>query len=79
MFAIQAIQSLLDEEFPGIKHIHTSTLHKKVTNARHDFLRLSGTENKLESLIQASFLLLSCGWEAIRHGKDSLAIYLGVA
>lgn len=51
---LQAVQSLLDEEFPGIKHIYTSTLHKKVTNARHDFLRLVGTENKLESLIQAS-------------------------
>ena len=50
------MQALLNEEFPGIKHIHTSTLHKKVTNARHDFLRLPGTENKLEALIQASFL-----------------------
>jgi hypothetical protein len=44
----------LDDEFLGIRHIHTFTL-QKVTNARHDFLRLSGTEIKLESLIQASF------------------------
>jgi superfamily II DNA/RNA helicase len=48
----KAVQSLLDEEFPGIRHIHTSTLHKKVTNARHDFVRLTGAENKLEALIQ---------------------------
>lgn len=48
----KSVQSLLDEEFPGIRHIHTSTLHKKVTNARHDFVRLTGTENKLEALIQ---------------------------
>lgn len=52
MWLLQAVQSLLDEEFPGIRHIHTSTLHKKVTNARHDFVRLTGTENKLEALIQ---------------------------
>lgn len=54
MRLLQAVQSLLDEEFPGIRHIHTSTLHKKVTNARHDFVRLTGTENKLEALIQVS-------------------------
>lgn len=48
----KAVQKLLDEEFPGIRHIQTSTLHKKVASARHDFLKLSGTENKLESLTQ---------------------------
>ncbi|BBN11162.1 ATP-dependent RNA helicase DDX28 [Marchantia polymorpha subsp. ruderalis] len=48
----KAVQKVLDEEFPGIRHIHTSTLHKKVSSARHDFLKLSGTENKLEALQQ---------------------------
>ncbi|KAL2609140.1 hypothetical protein R1flu_027713 [Riccia fluitans] len=48
----KAVQKLLDEEFPGIRHIHTSTLHKKVSTARHDFLKLSGAENKLEALQQ---------------------------
>lgn len=48
----QAVQRLLDDEFPGIKHIRTSTLHKKVSNARHGFIKLSGSENKLESLLQ---------------------------
>ena len=50
---MQPVQMLLDEEFPGIRHIRTSTLHKKVSTARHDFVRLSGSENKLEALLQA--------------------------
>ncbi|KAI5060358.1 hypothetical protein GOP47_0024778 [Adiantum capillus-veneris] len=48
----KAVQTLLDDEFPGIKHIQTSTLHKKVSTARHGFIKLAGTENKLESLLQ---------------------------
>ncbi|KAH9311260.1 hypothetical protein KI387_026295, partial [Taxus chinensis] len=48
----KAVQKLLDEEFEGIVHIHTSTLHKKIASARHDFIKLSGDENKLEALLQ---------------------------
>ncbi|MCO5569026.1 hypothetical protein L7F22_022732 [Adiantum nelumboides] len=48
----QAVQKLLDDEFPGVKHIQTSTLHKKVSTARHGFIKLAATENKLESLLQ---------------------------
>eukprot|EP01018_Ginkgo_biloba_P033778 Gb_33379 [translate_table: standard] len=48
----KAVQKLLDEEFQGILHIHTSTLHKKISSAYHDFIKLSGTENKLEALLQ---------------------------
>lgn len=47
-----AVQKLVDEEFQGIEHLRTSTLHKKVASARHDFIKLSGSENKLESLLQ---------------------------
>ncbi|KAK8935902.1 DEAD-box ATP-dependent RNA helicase 39 [Platanthera zijinensis] len=48
----KAVQRLIDEEFHGIIHLRTSTLHKKVASARHDFIKLSGSENKLESLLQ---------------------------
>lgn len=48
----KAVQKLLDEEFQGIVHIRTSTLHKKIASAHHDFVKLSGTENKLEALLQ---------------------------
>ncbi|PKU72696.1 DEAD-box ATP-dependent RNA helicase 39 isoform X1 [Dendrobium catenatum] len=48
----KAVQKLIEEEFEGIVHLRTSTLHKKVASARHDFIKLSGTENKLESLLQ---------------------------
>ncbi|KAE8100359.1 hypothetical protein FH972_018266 [Carpinus fangiana] len=48
----QAVQKLIDEEFQGIVHLRTSTLHKKVSSARHDFIKLSGSENKLEALLQ---------------------------
>eukprot|EP00252_Welwitschia_mirabilis_P021155 TRINITY_DN5343_c0_g1_i1.p1 TRINITY_DN5343_c0_g1~~TRINITY_DN5343_c0_g1_i1.p1 ORF type:complete len:593 (+),score=98.98 TRINITY_DN5343_c0_g1_i1:189-1967(+) len=48
----KAVQKLLDEEFHGIQHMHTSTLHKKISTARHEFIKLSPTENKLEALLQ---------------------------
>ncbi|KAM7511283.1 hypothetical protein LguiB_010158 [Lonicera macranthoides] len=47
-----AVQKLVDEEFEGIVHLRTSSLHKKIANARHDFIKLSGSENKLEALLQ---------------------------
>ncbi|KAK1371415.1 RNA helicase, DEAD-box type, Q motif protein [Heracleum sosnowskyi] len=48
----QAVQKLVEEEFQGIVHVRTSTLHKKIALARHDFIKLSGAENKLEALLQ---------------------------
>ncbi|KAK8470260.1 hypothetical protein PHAVU_004G088600 [Phaseolus vulgaris] len=48
----KAVQKLIDEEFQGIVHLRTSTLHKKIISARHDFIKLSGSENKLEALLQ---------------------------
>ncbi|PIA55064.1 hypothetical protein AQUCO_00800068v1 [Aquilegia coerulea] len=48
----KAVQNLVDEEFEGIIHLRTSSLHKKIANARHDFIKLSGEENKLDSLLQ---------------------------
>ncbi|MED6123186.1 DEAD-box ATP-dependent RNA helicase 39 [Stylosanthes scabra] len=48
----KAVQKLVDEEFQGIVHLRTSTLHKKISSARHDFIKLSGSENKLEALLQ---------------------------
>ncbi|XVF29880.1 hypothetical protein REPUB_Repub16aG0008600 [Reevesia pubescens] len=48
----KAVQKLIDEEFQGIEHLRTSTLHKKIASARHDFIKLSGSENKMEALLQ---------------------------
>ncbi|XLU23243.1 hypothetical protein S245_059309 [Arachis hypogaea] len=48
----KAVQKLIDEEFQGIVHLRISTLHKKISSARHDFIKLSGSENKLEALLQ---------------------------
>lgn len=50
---------LIDEEFQGIAHLRTSTLHKKIATARHDFIKISGAENKLESLLQVNYKLVS--------------------
>lgn len=49
---LQAVQKLVDEEFQGIVHLRTSTFQKKVASARHDFIKVAGSENKLEALIQ---------------------------
>ncbi|KAF0916052.1 hypothetical protein E2562_000680 [Oryza meyeriana var. granulata] len=48
----KAVQKLIDEEFEGIVHLRTSTFQKRVATARHDFIKLSGSENKLEALLQ---------------------------
>ncbi|GMH17052.1 hypothetical protein Nepgr_018893 [Nepenthes gracilis] len=48
----KAVVKLIEEEFQGIIHLRTSTLHKKIASARHDFVKLSGSENKLEALLQ---------------------------
>ncbi|XP_058779103.1 DEAD-box ATP-dependent RNA helicase 39-like [Vicia villosa] len=48
----KAVQNLVDEEFQGIVHLRTSSLHKRISSARHDFLKLSGSENKLDALLQ---------------------------
>lgn len=48
----KGVQMLVDEEFQGIEHLRTSTLHKKIASARHDFIKLTGSENKLEALMQ---------------------------
>lgn len=52
VWSLQAVQKLIDEEFQGIVHLRTSSLHKKIASARHDFIKLSGAENKLEALLQ---------------------------
>ncbi|KAL3619789.1 DEAD-box ATP-dependent RNA helicase 39 [Castilleja foliolosa] len=48
----KGVQNLVDEEFQGIIHLRTSTLHKRIASARHDFIKLSGSENKMEALLQ---------------------------
>ncbi|KAG8363082.1 hypothetical protein BUALT_BualtUnG0006300 [Buddleja alternifolia] len=49
--SFQGVQNLVDEEFQGITHLRTS-LHKKIANVRHEFIKLSGSENKMEALLQ---------------------------
>ncbi|KAI5005274.1 hypothetical protein ZWY2020_032517 [Hordeum vulgare] len=48
----KGVQKLIDEEFEGIEHLRTSTFQKRIATARHDFIKLSGSENKLEALLQ---------------------------
>ncbi|XP_065881668.1 DEAD-box ATP-dependent RNA helicase 39-like [Euphorbia lathyris] len=57
----KAVQKLIDEEFQGIVHLRTSTLHKKIATARHDFLKVAGSENKMEALLQVLEPSLSKG------------------
>ncbi|KAF3326928.1 DEAD-box ATP-dependent RNA helicase 39 isoform X2 [Carex littledalei] len=57
----EAVQKLIDEEFQGIVHLRTSTFQKKVASARHDFIKVAGSENKLEALLQVLEPSLSKG------------------
>ncbi|KAJ3694132.1 hypothetical protein LUZ60_009612 [Juncus effusus] len=56
-----AVQKLVDEEFEGIIHLRTSSFQKKIASARHDFIKVAGSENKLESLLQVLEPSLSKG------------------
>lgn len=57
--SLQAVQKLIDEEFEGIVHLRTSTFQKRVSTARHDFIKLSGSENKLDALMQVMETFIS--------------------
>ncbi|KAL6213870.1 hypothetical protein ACLB2K_013309 [Fragaria x ananassa] len=66
----KGVQTLIDEEFQGILHLRTSSLHKKIASARHDFIRLPGSENKMEALLQVYF----CSRAKFSKGKQSNGI-----
>ena len=46
------IRALVATEFPGMRTLETSSLHKGVVGARHAFLPVPGTSDKLEHLLQ---------------------------
>lgn len=48
----QAVRKLLDAEFPGLKRVETSSLHRGVLGARHSFLPAPPDTNKLDVLAQ---------------------------
>jgi len=46
----RSVQKLLAEEFPGMKTVLTDTLHKSVAEAKHSFVQVPATANKLRVL-----------------------------
>ena len=69
---MQAVQKLIDEEFEGIVHLRMSTFQKRVATARHDFIKLTGAENKLEALLQVRKLLSPLFFAACTHSCLSI-------
>lgn len=61
----QAVKRLLEEEFPGIVHVTTSSMNKKVSTCRHDFLPVAGNLNKMDVLVQVTVSLSSCNHDII--------------
>ena len=59
LHGVQAIRSLLSTEFPDLKHVETSSLHRGVAGARHNFLPSPPAQNKLDVLRQV--------WRASLH------------
>lgn len=51
---LQPIRRLLDEKFPDMQRIETSSLHKGVAGARHTFLKQQPGQDKLNLLLQVS-------------------------
>lgn len=50
----QPVRRLLEDEFPKLRYIETSTLHRAVPSAHHTFVPMSGVDNKLDRLAQVS-------------------------
>ncbi|CAI5484727.1 unnamed protein product [Closterium sp. Yama58-4] len=48
----KAVQRLLSEEFPGITHLHTASLHRRLPSATHRFVPVSGADSRPNALLQ---------------------------
>ncbi|KAL4272615.1 hypothetical protein GQ457_13G021380 [Hibiscus cannabinus] len=48
----KAVQQWMREEFQRIEYLRTSTRHKKIAYARHDFISFSTSENKLKAFLR---------------------------
>eukprot|EP00241_Pyramimonas_parkeae_P001717 CAMPEP_0114244080 /NCGR_PEP_ID=MMETSP0058-20121206/11141_1 /TAXON_ID=36894 /ORGANISM="Pyramimonas parkeae, CCMP726" /LENGTH=500 /DNA_ID=CAMNT_0001356981 /DNA_START=420 /DNA_END=1923 /DNA_ORIENTATION=- len=49
----KAVRQLIQEELPDMRDVEASSLHHAAQNCSHDFVRVPGTDNKLEHLRQA--------------------------
>ena len=49
---LQDVKRLVRERFPAMISAETSSLHKGVAGAKHSFVTLKGTEDKLATLVQ---------------------------
>lgn len=55
------VQRLIDETFPSIRKLETSSLHRGVAGARHSFIPLLSGQDKLDVLLQISDGIISQG------------------
>ena len=58
LLACFAFTTPAEEEFPGMRQVETSSLHRGVAGARHSFLPLPGSANKLDVLLQVRQALI---------------------
>ena len=49
---MQDVQQLLATEFPRMRQVKTSSLHRGVSTAKHSFFQVPALENKLDHLAQ---------------------------
>jgi superfamily II DNA/RNA helicase len=59
------VKKLMEEEFPGIKPVETSSLHRGVSTARHTFLPVVPGSDKIDMLAQLAEADLRGGRRAI--------------
>lgn len=50
LYCLQPIKKLISSQFPDIKQLTTSTLHKGIAGSRHQFLSLPPGKDKLDLL-----------------------------
>jgi hypothetical protein len=54
---MQEVQQLLATEFPKMRQVKTSSLHRGVSTAKHSFFQVPALENKLDHLAQVSIAI----------------------
>ena len=64
----QAVRKLLASEFPDLRRVETSSLHRGVAGARHSFLPAPPNANKLDVLAQVQCALMSASVCSIESG-----------
>ncbi|KAK8505141.1 hypothetical protein V6N12_066672 [Hibiscus sabdariffa] len=62
----KVVQQWMGKEFQRIEYLRTSTRHKKIAYARHDFISFSTSKIKLKAFLRALSVITDIGLSLLR-------------